>query len=205
MGSRTFDDTTEISTWTTHPDNDLYSDVMVIGGTTKSRDVTETRVPPYNECMYDGCAVVASWINDDWVQRYVYRNMRNVLEFAGNAETMTTIVLMDRIKADEPGVHAYGFGWILWDADVMTFVDEGYQSAYPYDRYNWNNFGNVMLMQEDRLHVVVNGPSGESVTEFWLIFEESDEYSADYPSDYYHATTIQRAFKQDFTLTTYNY
>jgi hypothetical protein len=60
-------------------------------------------------------------------------------------------------------------------------------------------------MQEDRLHVVVNGPSGSTVTEFWLVFEESDEYSADYPSDYYHATTIQRAFKQDFTLTTYNF
>lgn len=126
MGSRTFDDTTEITTWSSHPDDDTYPDVMLIGGNTKSRDVTETRRPPYNDCMDYGCAVVASWINDDWVQRYVYRNMRNVLEFASNSDTMTTIVLMDRIKEGEPGVHAYGFGWITWEADVMTFIDKGY-------------------------------------------------------------------------------
>jgi hypothetical protein len=131
--------------------------------------------------------------------------MRNVLEFAGNAETQTTIVLLDRIKEGEPGVHAYGFGWITWEADVMTFIDKGYQTAFAYDQFNWNDFGNVMLMQEDQLHVVVNGPSGSAITEFWLVFEESDEYSAVYPSDYYHATTIQRAFKQDFSLTTYDF
>lgn len=62
-----------------------------------------------------------------------------------------------------------------------------------------------MLMQEDRLHVVVNGPDGASVTELWLLFDETDYDDATYTSDYYWATDIKRAFKQDFTLTRYDF
>lgn len=65
--------------------------------------------------------------------------MRSVLEFAstvatrsplgdpdGTPVTYNMVVLMNRERDDEPGVFAYGFGFIVWQANVMTFVNQGY-------------------------------------------------------------------------------
>lgn len=73
----------------------------------------------------------------------------------------------------------------------MTFEHQGYQSAYPYDYARWNDYGNVMLLQEDRLHMVVNAPNEKLVTEFWMVLEDDDP------------TTVSHAFKKEFSLQTY--
>jgi hypothetical protein len=70
------------------------------------------------------CATDANVAQAGFLETYDMNS--SAVEFAQNADTMTTIVLMDRIKEGEPGVHVYGFGWITWEADVMTFVDKGY-------------------------------------------------------------------------------
>jgi hypothetical protein len=141
LGSKMLDGHTEINTWTYHPDP-AYSNIMLIGATTDSRAVTDTG-DSFEECR-NGCAVVATWKNNDtWIQRYVYTNMRSVLEFANNEDTQVTIVLMSREKS--PGVYAYGLGFIKWANEVMELDAVGYQTSYPYDHTRWNNFGNVML------------------------------------------------------------
>lgn len=56
---------TEINTWTHHPgyeETGEYGTTIVVGATSYSRAVTET----FSECQ-QGCALVASWYNDDWL------------------------------------------------------------------------------------------------------------------------------------------
>ena len=77
IASKTVDDTTEITAWEDSPME--RQDLMVIGATTWSRDITET----LDECALDGCAVVGVYkkTTNVWLDgaRQVYTNMRGVL------------------------------------------------------------------------------------------------------------------------------
>ena len=68
--------------------------MMVVGGTTYSRDVSET-----NDQCVDGCALIATYDkwNDRYIMRYVYKNMRGVLDMSSSDIRDTTFILFRRM------------------------------------------------------------------------------------------------------------
>jgi hypothetical protein len=105
IASKTFDGDTEVNSWTDTP----IADHMLIGGTTYSRDITETN----DECVA-GCALVAVWRKDNnsWFSRYVYTNMRGVLSVKTNFNTKKSVILFSRSL--NSGIKAFAFGFLDW-------------------------------------------------------------------------------------------
>jgi len=105
IASKTLDGDTEINSWTNTP----MTDVILVGGTTYSRDITETN----DECVA-GCAIVAGWKknNNSWLGRYVYTNMRSVAAVKSNNSIKKSVVLFTRSL--DSGIKAFAFGFIDW-------------------------------------------------------------------------------------------
>lgn len=105
IASKTLDGDTEINAWANTP----MADVILIGGTTYSRDITETN----DECVA-GCAIVGGWKknNNSWLGRYVYTNMRGVLAVKTNFNTKKSVILFSRSL--DSGVKAFAFGFVDW-------------------------------------------------------------------------------------------
>lgn len=112
IASKTLDGDTEITSWTNTP----MTNVILVGGTTYSRDITETN----DECVA-GCAIVAGWKknNNSWLGRYVYTNMRGVLSVKSNNLIKKSVVLFTYNLDD--GVKAFAFGFIDW----IPFAEPG--------------------------------------------------------------------------------
>lgn len=109
IASKTLDGDTEINSWSKTP----MTDVILVGGTTYSRDITETN----DECVA-GCAIVAGWKKNtnSWLGRYVYTNMRGVLAVKSNNATKKSVILFKHNLED--GSNAFAFGWVNWIPDV---------------------------------------------------------------------------------------
>ena len=91
IASRTVDEDTTITAWEDSPME--RQSLMIMGGTTKSRDLTET----IDECV-DGCAVVGIYdkLTNRWKSRYLYSNMRGILQVQSDMSTRLTALLFHR-------------------------------------------------------------------------------------------------------------
>jgi hypothetical protein len=173
IGAKDQDANTQIDTWDRAP---LSTDALIVGGTTWSSSVTETKLSE-NICG-KGCGLIAGWNieKEVYFARYVYQNMRGVLSITSNKNTKRSVVLFSRDYGDK-GERATGLAFLKWSLQDVTelpqldIVDRGYYFGYPVETFQTFGFSKFMLLQQARLHLIINAPGATTVHEIFCILD----------------------------------
>ena len=194
IGAKQRDGNTEITTFSNAPVPGAY----VIGGTSWSPSVSETN---RGECVH-GCGLVSAWSKEknDWISRWVYVNARGVLAITSNTETKRSVVLFKRYlqNTGEAQIKTHALAFIRWTTNdgadpTMEMIRQGYYLKYPYDTFQNYRFSNLILLQKDRLHLIINDQRRTAITDlFFLLDSNYSKITKSYEEYYSTVNTVKK-------------
>lgn len=177
LGSKDVDGDTQVSAWA----EGALENSFVIGGKSTSESFLEYTK---GDCGSRGCAYVTVWfqIKEQFAARWAFPKFRDVLTIQSHVDSQRAAVAFSRdsdtdSRSDRTGL---SFGFIYFkDDDEIYFNEVGYSVNEVLDTKTLSDFWKLLYLNSDGMHFIVNNPDLLTIKEYFLIFDDSADWTAE--------------------------